>query len=553
MNKKAFIILAGIFTLLYLGTLAFRPLYAPDEPRYAEIARELLIHNDWVVPKLDNLAYFEKPIMGHWLNALSLKVFGENSFAVRFSSGLLALFTALMLGGLVRRFTGRRPAFMTATIYLTMGLVFGVGTYAVLDTPFNFFLTGTLAAFFCAAERKKWGWSKTGWLILTGLFCGGAFLTKGFLAFAIPGSTILAFLIWERRWKSIFSLPWIPLAVMLAVIAPWTILVHLRAPDFWHYFFWVEHIERFTGNEASQHPEGWWFLLPWVIIGPLPWTFLLPQIIKGYGRRRREYFRQPLLRYAACWVIFPLLLCSASSGKLITYILPVFPGIAILLAFGLNEYLKAGKFKDLNLTFNILSWALFAAVTGVAVTQLLVTAGIIRRGLYDAEETYKWSIAALALVLLAAALRAAVKAVEGEVKFGYLAFGTILVMFTFPLSIPNLIEIPKAPAARLEKFKNRVGPGTVLVSYKNLISAVCWTFKRDDVYLYHKAGELTYGLSRNHAASRLLSNEDFLKLVKNPATEVAIIMNSDKHRKTLPDFRSGVWENGIFFKEYRRK
>lgn len=557
MNRKLFLIVAGVFALLYIGTLSFRPLYTPDEPRYAEIARELIIHNDWVVPKLNNLVYFEKPIMGHWLNALSLKAFGENNFAVRFSSAFLALLTALMLGWFVRRFADKRMAFMTSTIYLTSALVFGVGTYAVLDTPLNFFLTGTLIAFFCASEHKKWNHAKIGYLAIAGAFCGGAFLTKGFLAFAFPGSIILAFLLWGKRWKSIFTLPWIPIVLVLLTAAPWAIMVHLRDADFWHYFFWVEHVERFIGEQASaassQHPQGWWFFIPVILAGPLPWIFLLPQVIKGYGSKYKEFFKKPLLRYAACWVVFPFLLCSASSGKLITYILPCFPGIAILIAFGLNEYFKAGKLKDFDLTLKILSYTLYTALTAVAVIQMLSTRAIIKWGLYGAEENYKWAIAATALIIFASLLRIAVKRKDAYIKFAYFAFGTVIAMFAFHLVVPGFVENKKAPVAQLEKFKDKMDDKTILVSYKNLISSVCWAFKRDDVYLYHKAGELAYGLKRPDSKHRLLKKEDFLKMIKTPDVNVIIIMNSKKHRKTLPDFENAYWENKVFVKEYKKK
>ena len=550
MNKKSFVILAGVFALLYIGTLSLRPMYTPDEPRYAEIARELIIHNDWVVPKLNNLVYFEKPIMGHWLNALSLKAFGENAFAVRFSSAFLALLTALMLGWFVRRFTDKRLAFITSTIYLTSSLVFGVGTYAVLDTPLNFFITGTLIAFFCAYECPKWNHAKIGYLAMAGAFCGGAFLTKGFLAFGFPGSIILVFLLWQKKWKSIFTLPWIPLLLVVLTAAPWAIMIHQRDGDFWHYFFWIEHIERFIGDKSSQHPQGWWFFIPVIIAGPLPWTFLILQIIKGYGSKCKEFFKKPLLAYAACWVVLPFLLSSASSGKLITYILPCFPGIAILIAFGLNEYFKAGKLKDFNLTLKILSYTLYTALTAIAGIQILFNQGIIKWSLYGTDENYKWAIAAAALVAFARLLQIAVKRKDAYEKFGYLVFGTVIVMFAFHMIIPNFIEKTKAPIANFEKFKASVNDKTILVSYKNLISSVCWAFKRDDVYLYHKAGELIYGLQREDSKHRLLKEEDFLKMIKKPENHVMIIMNSDKRRKKLPDYESGYWKDKIFIKEY---
>ena len=138
-------------------------------------------------------------------------------------------------------------------------------------------------------------------------------------------------------------------------------------------------------------------------------------------------------------------------------------------------------------------------------------------------------------------------------KFGYLVFAAIIIMFAFHMIIPGSIENRKAPVAQLKRFKDKINDQRTLVSYKNLISSVCWTFKRDDVYLYHKAGELTYGLNREDSKHRLLKEADFLKMIKNPVNDIMIIMNSDKRRKALPDFESGYWENEVFVKEYNKK
>ena len=553
MNKKAFIILAGLFTLLYLGTLSLRPLFTPDEPRYAEIAREMIVNNEWIVPKFNNLCYFEKPIMGHWLNALSLKTFGENNFAVRFSSALTALLTALMLGWFVKRFTDRRTAYMTTSIYLTMGLVFGVGTFAVLDTPLNFFLTGTLICFYCAYQKEKWDWKKFIFLIMAGVFCGGAFLTKGFLAFAFPGMIILLFLFWQKDFKSIFTLPWVPLIFVLAVIAPWAIAIHQRDGDFWHYFFWVEHIQRALKEDNSQHPKPFFYLIPWMLIGPLPWTFFIWQIIKGYGKRWKEFFQRPMVRYALLWALVPFVFCSIPKGKLITYILPCFPGIAFLFAFGLNEYFKGRETKDFDLVLKIFYRTIFIAISLLAIVQILYSIGILKLALYNSEETYKWALAAAALLIWAFCARSAVNHLDSYLKFGFFTIGAVVVIFVYPLVVPDHVLDKKAPCAQLAKFKKQVDKDTILVSYKNLIGAVCWTYKRDDVYLYHKAGELSYGIKRPDAKHRLVSYEDFLKLIKNPAKDVVIIMDSKRRRKKLPDYETGSWEKNVFFKEYNKK
>ena len=106
MNKKVTLIVFILFLLIYIVPLNVRPLVIPDETRYAEIGREMVETGDWIAPRLDGLRYFEKPVLGHWLNALSIKMLGENAFAVRLPSALAAGLSAMMLFFLVRRFAG---------------------------------------------------------------------------------------------------------------------------------------------------------------------------------------------------------------------------------------------------------------------------------------------------------------------------------------------------------------------------------------------------------------------------------------------------------------
>ena len=231
--NKASIAVIGLFLALYVAPLGMRPLVAPDETRYGEIPREMLASGDWIVPRLNGLRYFEKPILGYWLNALSIAAFGENAFSIRFPSAVAAGLSALLLFALLRRFAGGYPAgIVGAAVQLTAVLGFVIGIAGVLDSALSCFLTSVMVCFFFAfmeADRRK----RAGYLALCGLACGLAFLTKGFLAFAVPVVSIVPFLIWERRWKSMFALALIPAAVAVLVSLPWGILIHLRESDFW--------------------------------------------------------------------------------------------------------------------------------------------------------------------------------------------------------------------------------------------------------------------------------------------------------------------------------
>jgi 4-amino-4-deoxy-L-arabinose transferase len=554
--RKIYLLLTGLFILLYIVPLGFRPLFTPDEPRYAEIARELIVHDDWVVPKINNLRYFEKPIMGHWLNAISLKLFGENNFAVRLSSALAAGLSALGLFMLVKKFSGTETALWGTVIFLSSVLVYGISTFAVLDGPTSFFLTAAMVGFFFAYMEKRWNIKKVAALLLFGIFCGLAFLTKGFLAIVVPAIIVIPFLIWEKRWKEMFILPWIPAAAMIVTILPWAVMIHLRDNDFWNYFFWVEHVQRFLEKEASQHPAPFWFFIPVLIAGIIPWLFLLPSIINGYRGRCIETFKLPLMRYVACWLVFPFLFFSASSGKLATYILPCFVPAAILLSYGLENFLRMDKPGKINLFLKLLFWILCAAAAGLIIEEVIFSAGMIKvknfSGLYGKDELFKLLLIIPAVSIWIVMLFMAVRVKELKRKIIYFALGPLGCFFVWHAAVPGLVLDIKAPESILMKYADRVTPDTMLVSYKNLLTSICWYYKRDDVYIYSKAGELEYGLNKPDSSHRLLSKEDFEAQVKaSPRKKIFVIIESPRLIKELPPSPDGTIEKKILFQEYK--
>ena len=155
LHKAAMGLVIG-FIVLYIGTLSSRPMMMPDEHRYGEIAREMLTDNDWVVPHLNGFRYFEKPVMFYWATAGSMKIFGENAFALRLPSALSVGITALLIFLLVRRLRPDHPAvaILAAGIYLTTIEVFIVGTLAIIDSMLTMFLTGVMVSFIFSYFRS---------------------------------------------------------------------------------------------------------------------------------------------------------------------------------------------------------------------------------------------------------------------------------------------------------------------------------------------------------------------------------------------------------------
>ncbi len=169
MTKKGVIGLSILFLLLYIAPMNVRPVSSPDEARYGEIAREMLTSGDFIVPKLNGLRYFEKPVFGYWLNAASMALFGDNGFAIRFPSALAVGLTALTILLMVLHFYKcDRTALLAAFIYLTFVGVYGVGTICILDSLLTFFLTAMLACLFIAGNNKSLR-RRNRWLLLSGV------------------------------------------------------------------------------------------------------------------------------------------------------------------------------------------------------------------------------------------------------------------------------------------------------------------------------------------------------------------------------------------------
>jgi 4-amino-4-deoxy-L-arabinose transferase len=529
--KRSVLSISALFLFLYIVPLGFRPVMIPDEARYAEIPREMIASGDWIVPRLNGLPYFEKPVLGYWLNALSILLFGENAFAIRFPSALAAGLTALLLFLMVRRSAGgHRLAILAALVFLTCLEVFAVGTFSVLDTLLSFFVTGVMVAFFFAHNEENPG-KKVGYLSLAGISCGLAFLTKGFIAVAVPLVAIVPFMVWEGRWRGLFRIWWIPVLTALMVSLPWAIMIHIREPDFWHFFFWNEHVRRFMAENAQHSHPVWYFFL--VVPGAaLPWTFLFPATISGL---KLEGSKSKLLRFAICWFVFPLLFFSACKGKLLTYILPCFPPLAVITAIGLQKYIEGGREKAFN-TGALLS----ALLTGLVAVSLLVVQIWGFQGFKPYTQTWKWVLLLAGLLAFIVFALFSIKTAASGGKIAFFAVAPILFMFVAPSVLPDAIVGKKAPGEFLLRQTHRIQPDTILVSDDDLLRAVCWFYRRSDVRLIGDPGELCYGIQLDGLKDRLLDFEEFKKLAsENLGTgRVTLIANARDYndwKRNLPE------------------
>jgi 4-amino-4-deoxy-L-arabinose transferase len=480
-----------------------------------------------------------------------MTIFGENAFAVRLPSALTTGLAAFLLFYLVLK-SRKDPeeALLATGIFLTFGMVFGIGTFAVLDAQTTFFVTGTLITFYWGCEQEKWNWKKFTALAAAGIFAGLAFLTKGFLAFGVPAVTIIPYLIWTKRWKQIFILPWIPLIFTIIISLPWSLMIHKQAPDFWDYFFWNQHVKRFFDNEGIHHPEPFYFFIPFLFVGAMPVILFIAPAFTAFKKRFKELLNDKLVKFCICWFLFPFLLFSASSGKLPTYILPCFAPLAVLFARGLLEYFRSGKTKLFNVTAKVLMILFLLGAVGFAVVQIIADFGVFR-GIYGDGELWKWIFACSAAGLWIFCLYKSYKSSKYRSKLAFLLIGPLVALFASHLAVPLRYIEGKAQGIFLEPLKKEVKPGMKLVVHPNIMHAAAWEFRNTDILFYTHGGELEEGLKEKSNKGRIISRDEFLKMVKeNPKSGNIIFIMRGDFREGIPSADYEKYEHGIMFSKY---
>lgn len=519
--------LLALFALYYLLPLNFRPLWQPDETRYAEISREMLASGDWIVPHLLGLRYFEKPIAGYWINSIGQWLWGHNNFAVRFGSLLAISLTALLVAWMAwQLWRDRRLVILSAVIFLTAQLVYAVGTYAALDSQLTLWMALAMCSFWQAAQAQSSKGKLAGYALL-GVACGMGVMTKGFLALAVPVVGVLPWLIASRRWREVLIWGWLAVVVCALLILPWGVAIAQREPDFWRYFFWVEHIQRFA-EEDAQHKAPFWYYIPFLLAGSLPWLALLPGALRC-GWHTADKTRGTL--YLLGWVVMPFLFFSIAKGKLPTYILPCFVPLAILLARYARDAAQQGaKVLQINGLINVIF-----GVIGLIAMLVISPWGIMQPPLWSSAEWYKW---------LAAAAAFAVWAVMGGVAMRHNGRRWIL-SACCPLGIglligcvmPNQVINNKQPQLMINAERAALTSSRyVLCNNVGIAAGLAWELKRDDIIIYDNQGELKYGLSWPDARQQFVSHYDFAVWLAThrQAGPVSLVLLMDK-RKNMAD------------------
>ena len=395
-------------TVLWFANLGSRDLMHPDEGRYAEIAREMAATGDWVTPRLNGLKYFEKPPLQYWVTAAAFRVFGVHEWTARLWPALAGLLAVVTIGVAGRALEGSALGVFAALALAGTLWHAGMAQLVTLDSGLAFFLALAFSGVVIAQRPGAGVRDRRTWMLIAWAAMAGATLSKGPIGLVLPAGTLVAYTLVNRDYGLWRRLHFVSgLALYLLLTAPWFIAVARANYEFLSFFFVHEQFERFL-TEEHQRTGQWYYFVPLAVAGSLPWFVVLTL---GAGRAWHDDGALSgafsWRRLALVWAAFVFVFFSVSGSKLPSYILPMFPPLALV----------AG---DLLLRFDPRSLArqtlAGAVVIGLVAVALLVAYDKIVARLADGPQPVE-ILAAYGPWLKAAIVVAASGAVAAAVAF----------------------------------------------------------------------------------------------------------------------------------------
>jgi 4-amino-4-deoxy-L-arabinose transferase-like glycosyltransferase len=341
-TRADLLLIAGFCAFLFFYGLGQFGLIGADEPRYAQVAREMLERHDWITPTLNSKPWLEKPPLYYWQAMLAYSLFGVSDTTARIPSAIDATILVVAVYLFFRRFRHGLEA-DAALISASCAGVIGYARAASTDM--------SLAATFSIGMLAWWAWrecEKKTYLALFFVCMALGTLAKGPVALFLAVLVIALYAAATREWRMVLRTLWFPGIFLFCMIAlPWYCAVQLRNPQFFREFILQHNLERFSSN-LYHHPEPLWYYVPVIALALTPWTVF---VIAAFVERIRVWWAEsksgnsPDLElqfgvFACCWLVVPGVFFSISYSKLPGYILPAIPAAALLLADYLRQHLE---------------------------------------------------------------------------------------------------------------------------------------------------------------------------------------------------------------------
>ena len=359
--KYPLLIAAGLF--LFFFAMNRIPLWSSDEGRFAEIAREMAETKDFIVPQFNYVDHFEKPIFAYLVTAFSFMIFGVHSLTARFPSLLAALAGIGMTFISTKALLNKRAAEM-ASIALSTSIGYVImGRTAMIDMLMLFLMSASLFCLMAACLKNR-----PRFYLLSYVFMGFAFVTKGAMGIVLPAFIFLTFLAWTKNFRELLRirLGWGVLIIAL-IFVPWGIAISMREPEFSYVFLWKHQMTRFA-TEYFGRKRPVWFFIPILFSLAFPWSFFLPQAVRNGLRESPEV--KKVIQFLVVWIGVMLLFFSIPKSKLPYYILPVSMPLSVLVGHLFYSWEAAEKcpgasLKGFRMLFHGIVAALLAGIVGI--------------------------------------------------------------------------------------------------------------------------------------------------------------------------------------------
>ncbi|MBR8044774.1 glycosyltransferase family 39 protein [Burkholderia multivorans] len=424
LNRIVLVLLLVAFAVIWFTPLGMRHLIPSDEGRYAEMAREMFVTGDWITPRYNGYKYFEKPPLQTWLNALTFAWFGIGEWQARLYTALASFAGVLLVGFTGARLFNLLSGFLAAVVLASSPYWNLMGHFNALDMGLAFWMALSLCALLLAQRPGLRPAAVRGWMWVCWAAMAFAVLSKGLVGVILPGAVLVLYTLVARDWalwKRLYLVS--GLVIFFAIATPWFVLVQQRNPEFFNFFFIVQQFRRYLTPEQNR-PGPFYYFVPVLLVGFLPWLSVAWQSVRHALRMPRQPNGFSPMLVLLIWSAFIFLFFSASHSKLISYVLPVAPALALIIGAYL-PLLGADRFRR-----HLLGYLVFfvAAAFGII---FLAYQGDARtpNALYRAFQIWLYVGLAIAAVLTLVAAwlnrRAGVTAALTAFGAAWLIFGTI--------------------------------------------------------------------------------------------------------------------------------
>ena len=331
LGALAIVLLVLGLALVWFAPLGWRHLVPSDEGRYAEMAREMFVTGDWITPRYNGYKYFEKPPLQTWMNALTFAWFGIGEWQARLYTALTGFAGVLVAGYTAARLVNPAAGFAAALVLASAPYWQLMGHFNTLDMGLSFWMELTLCAMLLAQRVHVGAREARRWMWLCWAAMALAVLSKGLVGVILPGAVLVLYTLIQRDW-ALWKRLYVPsgLIVFFAIATPWFVLVQQRNPEFFNFFFIVQQFDRYL--TPAQNRPGPVYYFVWVLLaGFLPWLSIGWQSIRHALAQPRQLNGFAPGKLLVIWSIFIFLFFSASHSKLVSYVLPIAPALALII------------------------------------------------------------------------------------------------------------------------------------------------------------------------------------------------------------------------------